>query len=57
MPNRLLKLAKYVTRILESQARQWQVFETVRGKFTCRDCEKISQAPLPFHVIARGRRR
>jgi len=26
----------------------------VREKFTCRDCEKISQAPAPFHVIARG---
>ena len=22
--------------------------------FTCRDCEKISEAPAPFHVIARG---
>src|SRR5437867_13071424 len=26
----------------------------VREKFTCRDCEKISQAPTPFHVLARG---
>src|SRR5262249_15036990 len=26
----------------------------VREKFTCRDCEKISQAPAPFHVLARG---
>ena len=23
-------------------------------EFTCRDCEKISQAPAPFHVIPRG---
>ena len=30
------------------------MIETVREKFTCRDCEKISQAPAPFHVIARG---
>jgi transposase len=30
------------------------VVETVREKFTCRDCERISQAPAPFHVIARG---
>ena len=28
--------------------------QTVREKFSCRDCEKISQAPAPFHVIARG---
>src|SRR5215217_7540974 len=26
----------------------------VREKFSCRDCEKISQAPAPFHVIPRG---
>src|ERR1700752_382880 len=24
------------------------------GKFSCRDCEKISQAPAPFHAIPRG---
>jgi hypothetical protein len=30
------------------------VIQHVREKFTCRDCEKISQAPAPFHVIARG---
>ncbi len=28
--------------------------ETVRERFTCWDCEKISQAPAPFKVIARG---
>jgi transposase len=28
------------------------VIQHVREKFTCRDCEKISQAPAPFHVIA-----
>ena len=30
------------------------MIQHVREKFTCRDCEKISQAPAPFHVIARG---
>ena len=34
--------------------RQWKVIQHVREKFTCRDCEKISQAPAPFHVIPRG---
>jgi transposase len=43
-----------VTRTLETIPRQWKVIETVREKFTCRDCEKVSQAPAPFHVIARG---
>ena len=35
-------------------AGQWKVIETVREKFSCRDCEKISQAPAPFHAVARG---
>jgi transposase len=34
--------------------RSWKVVQTVREKFTCRDCEKISQAPAPFHVTPRG---
>src|SRR5476649_1068166 len=52
--NRLRKLGEDVTRTLESVPRQWKVVETVREKFSCRDCEKISQAPAPFHVIPRG---
>ena len=52
--SRLRKLGKDVTQTLEAIARQWKVIETVREKFTCRDCEKISQAPAPFHVIPRG---
>ena len=52
--NRLRKLGEDVTRTLESQPRRWKVVETVREKFTCRDCEKITQAPAPFHAVARG---
>jgi transposase len=51
---RLRKLGEDVTQTLEVVPRQWKVIETVREKFTCRDCEKISQAPAPFHVLARG---
>jgi transposase len=51
---RLRKLSEDVTCTLESIPRSWKVIETVREKFTCRDCEKISQAPAPFHVIPRG---
>jgi DNA invertase Pin-like site-specific DNA recombinase len=29
--------------------------ETVREKFSCRSCEKITQPPAPFHAIARAR--
>ena len=52
--NRLRRLGEDVTRTLESIPRQWKVIETVREKFTCRDCEKVSQTPAPFHVIPRG---
>ena len=51
---RLRKLGETITETLESIPRQWKVIQYVREKFTCRDCEKISQAPAPFHVIARG---
>jgi transposase len=51
---RLRKLGEDVTRTLETIPRRWKVVETVREKFACRDCEKISQAPAPFHVIPRG---
>jgi transposase len=51
---RLRRLGEDVTRTLESIPRRWKVIETVREKFTCQDCEKISQAPAPFHVIPRG---
>jgi transposase len=51
---RLRKLGEDVTRTLETSPRQWKVIETVREKFSCRDCEKISQAPAPFHVIPRA---
>jgi transposase IS166 family protein/transposase IS66-like protein len=40
--NRLRKLGEDVTCTLESIPRQWKVIETVREKFTCRDCEKAT---------------
>ena len=52
--HRLRKLGEDVTRTLECVPRQWKVVETVREKFSCRDCEKISQAPAPFHAVPRG---
>jgi transposase len=51
---RLSKLGEDTTETLEVIPRQWKVIQHVREKFTCRDCERISQAPVPFHVIARG---
>ena len=52
--SRLSKLGEDVTETLEVIPRQWKVIQHVREKFTCRDCEKISQTPAPFHVIPRG---
>ena len=52
--SRLRKLGEDVTRTMETEPRRWKVVETVREKFTCRDCEKISQAPAPFHPIPRA---
>jgi transposase len=51
---RLAKLGETITETLETIPRSWKVIQHVREKFTCRDCEKISQAPAPFHVIPRG---
>ena len=51
---RLRKLGEDITETLEVIPRQWKVIQHVREKFTCRDCEKITQAPAPFHVLARG---
>jgi transposase len=51
---KLSKLGEDVTETLEVVPRQWKVIQTVREKFTCRECEKIMQPPAPFHVTPRG---
>src|SRR5271167_3366638 len=52
---KLVKMGEDITETLEVVPRQWKVIQTVREKFTCRTCEKITQPPAPFHVIARAR--
>ena len=52
--DRLRKLGETVTETLEVIPRQWKVIQHVREKMTCRDCEKISEPPAPFHVTPRG---
>jgi len=52
--SRLAKVGEDVTKTLEEIPRRFKVIETVREKFTCRDCEKISQPPSPFHATPRG---
>ena len=51
---RLSKLGEDITETLEVIPRRWKVIQHVREKFSCRDCEAISQAPAPFHVTPRG---
>jgi transposase len=51
---RLRKLGETVTETLEVIPRQWKVIQHVREKMACRDCEKISEPPAPFHVTPRG---
>ncbi|TIM25271.1 MAG: IS66 family insertion sequence element accessory protein TnpB, partial [Mesorhizobium sp.] len=51
---KLSKLGEDVTETLEVIPRQWKVIQTVREKFSCRECEKITQPPAPFHVTPRG---
>ncbi|HSP26840.1 MAG TPA: IS66 family transposase, partial [Saliniramus sp.] len=51
---RLSKLGEDVTETLEVIPRRWKVVQTVREKFSCRECEKIAQPPAPFHVTPRG---
>ncbi len=51
---RIVKMGEDITETLEVIPRQWKVIQTVREKFTCRDCERISQPPAPFHPTPRG---
>jgi transposase len=51
---KLSKLGEDTTETLEVIPRQWKVVQTVREKFSCRECEKITQPPAPFHVTPRG---
>jgi hypothetical protein len=49
------QLGEDVTWTLESVPRHWKVIETVRKKFSCRDCEKISQAPPLERLLSDSR--
>jgi transposase len=52
--SKLSKLGEDVTETLEVIPRQWKVIQTVRERFSCRQCETITQPPAPFHVTPRG---
>lgn len=51
---KLRKLGEEVTKTLECDPRRWKIVEHVRERFTCRDCDAITEAPAPSHPIPRG---
>jgi transposase len=51
---KLSKLGGDITETLEVVPRQWKVIQTVRERFSCRECETITQPTVPFHVTPRG---
>jgi transposase len=46
---KLSKLGEDITETLEVVLRRWKVVETVRERFSRRQCETITQPPAPFH--------
>ncbi|PZX13037.1 transposase IS66-like protein [Palleronia aestuarii] len=51
---RIVKLGEDITETLEVVPRSWKVIQTVRERFACRDCERITQPSAPFHPTPRG---
>jgi transposase len=51
---RLHKLGEVVSKTLECEPRRWKIIEHVREKFSCRDCEAITEAAATSHPIPRG---
>lgn len=51
----LRRLGEDVTEVLEYVPSSFKVIRHVRPKLSCRTCEKIVQAPMPFLPIVRGK--
>eukprot|EP01037_Dinobryon_pediforme_P001367 gene1367-1385_t len=51
---RLSKLGEDITETLEVVPRSWKVIQHAREKFSCRDCERISQPPAPSASTSRS---
>ncbi len=50
---RLSRLGGTVTESAERVPASWKLIRTVREKVRCRDCERVSQPPAPFHATPR----
>src|SRR6266436_5797513 len=53
---KLSKLGEDITETLEVIPRQWKVIQTVRERFSCRECETITQPPAALYYASRDRR-
>lgn len=53
--SRLSKLDEDITETVEKIPRRFKVIETVREKFSCRDCEVISQPPAAVYYASSDR--
>ena len=53
-PGARVKIGEDVTEVLEKVPVEHKVIRYVRPKYACRGCEKITQAPAPDLVIAKG---
>jgi transposase len=53
---RLRKLGELevVSKTPECEPRRWKIVEHVRERFSCRDCEAITEPPAPSRPIPRG---
>jgi transposase len=51
---RLRKLGEVASKTLECEPRRGKIVEHVREKFSCRDCEAITEPPASSRPIPRG---
>ena len=51
---RLRKLGEVTGKTLECEPRKWKIIERVREKFTCADCDAITEPPAPSHPLPKG---
>lgn len=50
----LIRIGEDISEKLDYQPGTFTVEQHIRGKWACRECETITQAPVPAHVIDKG---
>lgn len=51
---RLVRIGEDVSRKLDYRPGSFSVERHIRGRWACRQCERITQAPMPAHIIDKG---